>query len=79
MGLQARGRVADSEIRTENKPPAGPLFVDLSVLTQQAGTRTDLKTSRRCSFFFFFFFNEKIKMPLTEEIQPLQSSGKSSA
>ena len=78
MGLQARGRVADSEIRTENKPPAGPLFVDLSVLTQQAGTRTDLKTSRRC-FLFFFFLNEKIKMPLTEEIQPLQSSGKSSA
>ena len=75
MGLQARGRVADSEIRTKNKPPAGPLFVDLSVLTQQIGTRTDLKTSRRCSFFF----NEKIKMPLTEEIQPLQSSGKSSA
>lgn len=52
MGLQARGRVADSEIRTKNKPPAGPLFVDLSVLTQQIGTRTDLKTSRRCSFFF---------------------------
>lgn len=54
MGLQARGRVADSEIRTKNKPPAGPLFVDLSVLTQQTGTRTDLKTTRRCSFFFFF-------------------------
>ena len=53
MGLQARGRVADGEIRTKNKPPAGPLFVDLSVLTQQTGTRTDLKTSRRCSFFFF--------------------------
>lgn len=53
MGLQARGRGADSEIRTKNKPPAGPLFVDLSVLTQQTGTRTDLKTSRRCSFFVF--------------------------
>lgn len=30
MGLQATGGVADSEIRTKNKPPAGPLFVDLS-------------------------------------------------
>lgn len=58
MGLQATGGVADSEIRTKNKPPAGPLFVDLSeILSVRSLNTLELgqisKHQEGVPFFFF--------------------------